>query len=138
MVLENSSSKEGNESFDSIPASDNDPYASSEEGQGQTVGTQTYRIDSSKLPKPLPIFGPLFGYDETLLSKAQKTQGYNGASPTGGAEWSEEDDASVTAETTPQIFPTTKIWPQKTQTPAQIPVQEEKPFDLFDDVSPAQ
>ncbi|KAG4032090.1 hypothetical protein MFRU_007g00040 [Monilinia fructicola] len=304
MVLENSSSKEANESFDSIPASDNDPYASSEEGQGQAVGTQTYRIDSSKLPQPLPIFGPLFGYNETLLSKVinlrvqsaskltnrplrqdeidalafntakiikinsfapiaglsagiyraiqtaptfrfpfyqpnletfnssvfpharmpyikgrqaviawhlarglwycyigqwvskiiiggygasvgavgemndprlkdiikakheevartqknlpspagiprppmkpgqgqpqtQKTQGYDDASPTGGADWSGEDNAPVTAQTTPQPFPTTKNWPQRKQTPAQIPAQEEeKPFDLFDDVSP--
>ncbi|QSZ30174.1 hypothetical protein DSL72_004694 [Monilinia vaccinii-corymbosi] len=70
MVLENSSSKEANESFDSIPAPDNDPYASSEEGQGQGVGS----YDAKLLPQPLPIFGPLFGYNETLLSKAIKAR----------------------------------------------------------------
>ncbi|KAI9644556.1 hypothetical protein NHQ30_006577 [Ciborinia camelliae] len=69
MVLENSSSKEANESFDSIPASDNDPYASSEQGQGQGTGIITYRIDGSKLPGPLPIFGPLFGYNQDLLTR---------------------------------------------------------------------
>ncbi|KAF7860773.1 hypothetical protein EAF04_008291 [Stromatinia cepivora] len=69
MVLENSSSKEANESFDSIPTSDSDPYASSEQGQGQGTGRQTYRIDGSTIPKPLPIFGPLFGFNDTFLSK---------------------------------------------------------------------
>lgn len=69
MVLENSSSKGANESFDSIPASDNDPYASTEQGQGQTLGIQNYRIDASNLPSPLPIFGPLFGYNQALLNK---------------------------------------------------------------------
>lgn len=70
MVLENSSSKEANESFDSIPASDNDPYASSEHGQGQSNDNLAYVIDGNKLPQPLPIFGPLFGYDRALVSKA--------------------------------------------------------------------
>ncbi|TEY36875.1 hypothetical protein BOTCAL_0540g00030 [Botryotinia calthae] len=69
MVLENSSSKEANGSFDSVPTSDSDPYASSEQGQGQAAGIQTYRIDGSKLPRPLPLFGPLFGFNDAFLTK---------------------------------------------------------------------
>ncbi|KAM0129576.1 hypothetical protein ACHAO1_008435 [Botrytis cinerea] len=306
MVLENSSSKEANGSFDSVPTSDSDPYASSERGQGQAAGIQTYRIDGSKLPRPLPLFGPLFGFNDAFLTKiinariqntskitqrplrqeeidalafhtakilrinsfapvaglsagiyravqtaptfrfpfyqpnlevfnssvfphakmpyikgppaliawhafrglcyayigttvskllfggyaasvgavgqmgdtrlkdvvkatseevarqqknlpspagiprppmkpgqgqpqpqTRNTQGYDDASPTGDAQWSEEDNAPGSAQTTPQAFPQTKSWPQRKPVPAQAPAQEEeKPFDLFDDASP--
>ncbi|KAK6595231.1 hypothetical protein H4I95_10589 [Botrytis cinerea] len=267
MVLENSSSKEANGSFDSVPTSDSDPYASSERGQGQAAGIQTYRIDGSKLPRPLPLFGPLFGFNDAFLTKiinariqntskitqrplrqeeidalafhtakilrinsfapvaglsagiyravqtaptfrfpfyqpnlevfnssvfphakmpyikgppaliawhafrglcyayigttvskllfggdsqtpmkpgqgqpqpqTRNTQGYDDASPTGDAQWSEEDNAPGSAQTTPQAFPQTKSWPPRKPVPAQAPAQEEeKPFDLFDDASP--
>ncbi|ESZ94000.1 hypothetical protein SBOR_5612 [Sclerotinia borealis F-4128] len=69
MVLENSSSKQADESFDSIPTSDNDPYATSEQGQDQNQGNSvlSYRIESDKLPQSMPIFGPLFGYNQERL-----------------------------------------------------------------------
>ncbi|KAI9051063.1 hypothetical protein LZ554_005171 [Drepanopeziza brunnea f. sp. 'monogermtubi'] len=67
MVLQNSSATTANDSFeDSAPSSDNDPYASS--NPGSEVARQ-YTISGTSLPKPMPIFGNLLGYNETLLVK---------------------------------------------------------------------
>jgi hypothetical protein len=58
------------------PASDEDPYSSSE-GSNQAL---QYHIDQSSLPKPIPIIGPLIGYNNEFFAKAfaisiqQKTQ----------------------------------------------------------------
>ncbi|APA14824.1 hypothetical protein SS1G_06861 [Sclerotinia sclerotiorum 1980 UF-70] len=95
MVLENSSSKEVNESFDSIPTSDSDPYASSEQGQGEGQGTgiEMYRIQTSTLPKPLPIFGPLFGFNDTFLSKIVNARVQNAIKVTNRPLRHEEIDA---------------------------------------------
>ncbi|PQE25532.1 endo-13 -beta glucanase protein [Rutstroemia sp. NJR-2017a BBW] len=64
MVLENSSAalpKE--ESFDSVPASDSDPYATAgmDSGERYTVTPANFH--------PMPIFGSLFGYDEKTYAQ---------------------------------------------------------------------
>ncbi|CAD6446509.1 771c346e-1cbe-47af-a5bb-7680f15ccb0e-CDS [Sclerotinia trifoliorum] len=95
MVLEDSSSKEANESFDSIPTSDSDPYASAGQGQGggQGTGRQTYRVDGSTIPKPLPILGPLFGFNDAFLSKIINARVQNAAKVTKRPLRQEEIDA---------------------------------------------
>jgi len=50
------------------PSSDNDPYTSSEPSSTSTFGS--VHIDTSKLPKPMPVFGPLLGYNENFFSTA--------------------------------------------------------------------
>ncbi|TGO89855.1 hypothetical protein BPOR_0090g00020 [Botrytis porri] len=69
MVLENASSKEANGSFDSVPTSDSDPYASSEQDKGQAASIERYKIDGTKIPQPLLLFGPLFGFNLAFLTK---------------------------------------------------------------------
>ncbi|KAF7896054.1 hypothetical protein EAF00_006069 [Botryotinia globosa] len=93
MVLENSSSKEANGSFDSVPTSDSDPYASSEQGKGQAAGVQTYKIDHSKIPQPLPLFGPLFGFNDALLAKIINARIQNSSTITNRPLRQEEIDA---------------------------------------------
>ncbi|PQE24570.1 endo-1,3 -beta glucanase protein [Rutstroemia sp. NJR-2017a WRK4] len=64
MVLENSSAalpKE--ESFDSVPASDSDPYATAGMDSGER-----YTVDPASF-HPMPIFGSLFGYDEKTYAQ---------------------------------------------------------------------
>ncbi len=64
MVLQDASTSTVNDSFeDSAPETDSDPYA------GDNGRASNYRIDPSRLPKPIPIIGPLIGYNEALLSK---------------------------------------------------------------------
>ncbi|KAF8858059.1 hypothetical protein BDZ45DRAFT_591648 [Acephala macrosclerotiorum] len=51
-----------NDSFaDSAPSSDGDPY----DGSTQYM---SYNIDRSNFPKPMPIFGPLFGFNDKRFS----------------------------------------------------------------------
>ncbi|PQE17623.1 endo-13 -beta glucanase protein [Rutstroemia sp. NJR-2017a BVV2] len=64
MVLENSSAalpKE--ESFDSVPASDSDPYAAA----GMDPG-ETYTVNPTNF-HPMPIFGPMLGYNEKVYAQ---------------------------------------------------------------------
>ncbi|KZF19474.1 hypothetical protein L228DRAFT_251068 [Xylona heveae TC161] len=49
---------------DSSPPSDRDPYSSS----SSNSATSSIQIDTSKIPKPVPILGPLFGYNQTYLA----------------------------------------------------------------------
>lgn len=66
MVLDNASTSIGSDAFqDSAPSSDSDPYSSSE-SDPQSI---RYKVNGTDLPQPLPILGPLFGYDQALLSK---------------------------------------------------------------------
>lgn len=51
---------------DSSPTSDQDPYASS------TVSPQEYSFDTSNLPRPVPIIGPLLGYNEQFFNQVTK------------------------------------------------------------------
>ncbi|RDL41785.1 uncharacterized protein BP5553_01764 [Venustampulla echinocandica] len=60
MVLENGSSPGGPNSFDDVPRSDDDPYASNQ--------SRPQPISFENLPQPMPIFGRLFGYNEKRLS----------------------------------------------------------------------
>lgn len=70
MVLENASASSGQDAFqDGAPSSDGDPYASSLNSEGQSIAS-TYKIDASKLPRPLPFIGSLVGYNDELMSKA--------------------------------------------------------------------
>lgn len=69
MVLDNASDSASSDSFaDSAPSSDADPYSDS-----QPAGSGNYRIDASRLPKPIPIVGRLLGYNEEFFSR-----NYNG------------------------------------------------------------
>jgi hypothetical protein len=66
MVLENSSDSTGGDIFDeNPPASDNDPYSSST----PQAGVQNYKISGLKLPQPIPIIGPLTGFNQELFMK---------------------------------------------------------------------
>jgi hypothetical protein len=66
MVLENSSDETGGDPFnENPPASDDDPYSSST----PQAGPSNYRIDISKLPKPIPIIGPLTGWNDQFFLK---------------------------------------------------------------------
>ncbi|KAH9206873.1 hypothetical protein DL95DRAFT_396568 [Leptodontidium sp. 2 PMI_412] len=78
MVLENASESSGQDSFqDSAPSSDDDTYASSNSGGQNTAST--YKVDTSKLPKPLPFVGALVGYTDELMSKALTAKIANGS-----------------------------------------------------------
>lgn len=56
------------ESFaESTPASDNDPYSSTEDSSGSS-----YSIDRTNFPKPVPIIGPLLGYDDKLFAQVSR------------------------------------------------------------------
>ncbi|CZT43060.1 uncharacterized protein RSE6_03039 [Rhynchosporium secalis] len=69
MVLENGfASIESDSLQDGAPSSDSDPYSSTNYGT-QNI-SQTYNIDLSKFPRPLPIIGPLAGYTDGLITKA--------------------------------------------------------------------
>ncbi len=48
---------------DDAPDSDSDPYSSLESSSSAVV------LDTSQLPRPFPILGPIFGYNSQLLSK---------------------------------------------------------------------
>ncbi|KAM3074118.1 hypothetical protein ACMFMF_006141 [Clarireedia jacksonii] len=66
MVLENSSaSPPKEESFDSVPSSDNDPYAASENDQRQR---EVYNADYRHF-RPMPILGSVFGYNEKAYAQ---------------------------------------------------------------------
>ncbi|KAA8566843.1 hypothetical protein EYC84_009942 [Monilinia fructicola] len=65
---------------------------------------------------PRPPMKPGQGQPQT-----QKTQGYDDASPTGGADWSGEDNAPVTAQTTPQPFSNNKKLATKETNPCANP-----------------
>lgn len=51
---------------ESSPASDADPYDSSSFYQAN------YNIDRERLPKPVPIIGPLLGYDDKFFAKVTR------------------------------------------------------------------
>jgi hypothetical protein len=63
MVLENSSALSSDEFSDGAPASDDDQYSISPKNP------KSINIDTAKFPKPIPIIGPLFGFNDQLLSK---------------------------------------------------------------------
>lgn len=66
MVLENSSDTTGGDPFnENPPASDDDPYSSST----PQAGPSNYRIDIANLPKPVPIIGPLTGWNDQFFLK---------------------------------------------------------------------
>ncbi len=63
MVLDDASIVGSDEISDGAPMSDSDPYASSD--------TRVHlELDGRKLPQPIPIIGPLFGYNRDFLVKA--------------------------------------------------------------------
>jgi hypothetical protein len=65
MVLENASDPAENVSFqDGAPLSDHDPYSASNSTQ-----PTAYQIDIATFPKPIPIIGPLLGYNAQFYSK---------------------------------------------------------------------
>jgi hypothetical protein len=68
MVLDGSSSPSGPSAFeDATPLSDRDPYSSS---KGATASdSPQYHIDISSFPKPIPIIGPLLGFNDETFSK---------------------------------------------------------------------
>ena len=75
MVLENASDSTQKDSlYDSAPPSDDDPYSSSE-----TISKGNYNIDRSQFPKPIPILGPLFGYNDQLFAKVLQRKVQNGS-----------------------------------------------------------
>ncbi|EKD15869.1 uncharacterized protein L3040_003272 [Drepanopeziza brunnea f. sp. 'multigermtubi'] len=77
MVLQNASATTANDSFeDSALSSDDDPYASSNSG---SEVAQKYMISGTSLPKPIPIFGPLCGYNETYLVQILDRRVANGS-----------------------------------------------------------
>ncbi|CZR60856.1 uncharacterized protein PAC_10752 [Phialocephala subalpina] len=56
-----------NDSFaDSAPSSDNDPY----DGANQSINF----LDRTNFPKPMPIFGPLFGFNDKRFSVFLQTR----------------------------------------------------------------
>ena len=66
MVLQNSSDTTEGDSFNETPpTSDDDPYSSST----SQAGPQNYRISGLKLPQPIPIIGPLTGFNQLLFTK---------------------------------------------------------------------
>jgi hypothetical protein len=76
MVLENASGADIPDSFvDSAPSSDNDPYSDSD-SQPATTG---YHIDRTNFPKPIPLVGQLFGYNDKLFSTVLNTKIQNAA-----------------------------------------------------------
>ena len=69
MVLENSSDTTGGDPFnENPPASDDDPYSSST----PQAGPSNYRIDIANLPKPVPIIGPLTGWNDQFFLKVDR------------------------------------------------------------------
>jgi hypothetical protein len=71
MVLDTSSTSNSDPFADSAPSSDSDPYSESQPGGGTS-----YQIDKTNFPKPIPIIGPLVGYNDEFYSKVltQKMQ----------------------------------------------------------------
>lgn len=69
MVLSNSSSN-SDDFNDVVPASDNDPYTTNPEDPSQTPSR--IALDLRNLPRPIPIFGPLFGFNKQLYEKVLK------------------------------------------------------------------
>jgi len=69
MVLEDSSAVDTSPLDAGAPPSDDDPYSNSQSRAG-------FHIDRSGFPKPIPIIGPLFGYNDKLFSRVlqQKAQ----------------------------------------------------------------
>jgi len=64
MVLENSSAAPPKEEpFDSVPASDSDPYAAAGNDP-----TERYTVEATNF-YPMPIFGSLFGYNEKIYAQ---------------------------------------------------------------------
>ncbi|KAI9729420.1 MAG: hypothetical protein M1818_008527 [Claussenomyces sp. TS43310] len=66
MVLENTSDKISDSFTEDAPASDADPYASSQAGSSEA---RSIPIDVSNFPKPMPLFGPLSGFTNQFLSR---------------------------------------------------------------------
>jgi hypothetical protein len=62
MVLDNASDGTSDEFSDRAPVSDSDPYSSAE-------SAKSFMIEASKFPQPMPIFGPLFGYNAAFSQK---------------------------------------------------------------------
>jgi hypothetical protein len=78
MVLENASaSTQGDSLDDSSPRSDDDPYSNS---IPQETG---YHIDRSNFPRPIPIIGPLLGYNDQFFSKVLQAKVLNGSKALG-------------------------------------------------------
>jgi hypothetical protein len=78
MVLENASaSTQGDSLDDSSPRSDDDPYSNS-------IPQETsYHIDRSNFPRPIPIIGPLLGYNDQFFSKVLQAKVLNGSKALG-------------------------------------------------------
>ncbi|PSS07135.1 hypothetical protein M430DRAFT_193408 [Amorphotheca resinae ATCC 22711] len=85
MVLENSSIEEGT-------VSDVDPY-DTQAAPGRPG--RNYHIDVAALPKPMPIFGPLFGYNQKLFEKVLHEKLVNGAHALGRPPTQEEAEATA-------------------------------------------
>jgi hypothetical protein len=67
MVLDNSSATAQPDSFsDSAPADDIDAYSNYD---GGNPNGQNYHIDMAGLPQPMPIIGPLLGWNQQHLEK---------------------------------------------------------------------
>jgi hypothetical protein len=78
MVLENASASTKDDSpDDSSPRSDNDPYLESTPQEG------SYHIDRSSFPRPIPIIGPLLGYNDQFFSKVLQAKVLNGSKALG-------------------------------------------------------
>jgi hypothetical protein len=97
MVLENASNDAPADFSDDAPANDNDPYA-----KGAQDGDDAIRIDISKLPRPVPMMGPLFGYTDGFVAKCisirmQAAAGMMGRAP------SEEEAAAIAYWTAKQV-----------------------------------
>lgn len=97
MVLENASNDTSGDFSDGAPANDNDPYATA--GQNDPVH---FNIDGSKLPRPVPLLGPLFGYTDGFLSKCIGMRMQAAASVMERAP-SEEESAAIAYWTAKQV-----------------------------------
>lgn len=65
MVLDRTS--DSNDFDDVVPASDNDVYSTNSDNSSQSPSSMT--VDLRNLPRPMPIFGPLFGFNKQLYTK---------------------------------------------------------------------
>lgn len=69
MVLNNPAEPSATEESYNPPTSSPDPYSKSDAVSDQASTTAPYSINTTSLPSPLPIIGPLFGYSKEQLAE---------------------------------------------------------------------
>ncbi|KAL9022510.1 MAG: hypothetical protein Q9185_000417 [Variospora sp. 1 TL-2023] len=84
MVLDASYMSDSGDAFTDTP----DPYNPDPQSYASRVN-----VDRTRLPKPLPVLGPLFGFNETLMARVSAQKLENHPKPTGRSLTQKETEA---------------------------------------------